>query len=121
MKKWIAVAGVSLIAAVAMVLSASAAGDTGKKHSPQPNTDGGTIAAISPNCITISLAPFYTLAPPAPPPKKVYVRIAMDRNTVFGTQEDPKKYGDFKVGDKVWVTYTNDSDRKYAIAILPRK
>ena len=34
MKKLIAAVGVSLIAVVAMVLSASAADDTGKKHSP---------------------------------------------------------------------------------------
>ena len=102
MKKLWTVAGLSLAAVLAMVLSASAADDTGKKHSPHLV---GTISAISADCITVTTK------------KDGDVKIAMDKTTVFGTKDDPKKCGDFKVGDKVFVAYSEDGDKKCATRV----
>ena len=104
MKKLIAVVGVSLIAAVAMVFSASAADspDAGKKHGPRVM---GTITAISADSITVDSK------------KDGEVKIAMDKNTVFGSKDEPKKCDDFKVGDKVVVAYTEDGDKKCATRV----
>ena len=102
MKKLIAVVGVSLIAVVTMVLSVSAADDTGKKHGPHLV---GTISAISPDCITVTTK------------KDGDVKIAMNDATKFGSKDEEKKCSDFKVGDKVFVAYTEDGDKKCATRV----
>ena len=106
MKKLWTVVGLSLIAVVAMVVSASAADDAGKKHSPHAV---GTVSAINPDCITVTTK------------KDGDVKIAMDKNTVFGDKKDPKTCADFKVGDKVFVAYTEDGDKKCATAVKVAK
>jgi len=106
MKKLIAAVGVSLIAVVAMVLSVSAADDTGKKHGPHLV---GTISAICPDCITVTTK------------KDGDVKIAMNDATKFGGRDEEKKCSDFKVGDKVMVAYKEDGDKKCATRVLTPK
>ena len=108
MNKLIAVVGVSLIAAVAMVFSASAADspDAGKKHGPRVM---GTISAISPDCITVKNKTGDD------------VKIAINDATKFGGKDEEKKCSDFKVGDKVMVAYKEDGDKKCATRVLTPK
>jgi len=42
------------------------------------------------------------------------VKIALDKNTKFGTKANPKAFSDFKVYDKVIVFYKEDGDKKCA-------
>jgi len=113
MKKLWTVVGLSLIAAVAMAVSASAA-EKGAKggDKPKPHQITGEVCAISPDCITVKSK------------KDGEVKIAMTNKTAFGTKAEPKKCDDFKVGDKVTVAYKEDGDKKCALAVrvpAPRK
>lgn len=113
MKKLWTVVGLSLIAAVAMVVSASAAEKGGKgADKPKPHQITGEVCAINADCITVKSK------------KEGEVKIALNNKTIFGTKADPKKCDDFKVGDKVTVAYKEDGDKKCALAVrvpAPRK
>jgi hypothetical protein len=97
--------GLSLIAAVAMVCSASAA-DTPEKTTdkPKPHTCTGEIVKISSDCIVVKN-------------RNGEQTFSMDDTTKFGTKDDPKKCDDFKVGDKATVAFKEDGDKKCAIAV----
>jgi len=107
MKKLWTVAGLSLIAAVAMVVSASAAENDGKAaDKPKPHQITGEVCAISAECITVKSK------------KEGEVKITLIKSTVFGTKADPKKCDDFKVGDRVVITYKDcGGDKKCALAV----
>ena len=103
-KLWTAV-GVSLIAAVAMVVSASAA-DKVEKGGDKPKTHQvtGEVCAISADCITVK-------------GREGEVKIEMDKSTKFGSKTEPKACSDFKVGDKVLVRFKEDGDKKCALSV----
>ncbi|MBI5819258.1 MAG: hypothetical protein HZA88_09735 [Verrucomicrobia bacterium] len=106
MKKLWTVAGLSLIAAVAMVVSASAAEKDGKAaDKPKPHQITGEVCAISADCITLKSK------------KEGEVKIELTKGTVFGTKAEPKKCDDFKVGDKVVVFYKEGDGKKCAVAV----
>ncbi len=103
-KLWTAIV-VSLVAAVAMVCSASAA-DTPEKGAEKPKSHmcTGEIVKISADCIVVKN-------------RNGEQTIAMNDATKFGSKDDPKKCADFKVGDKVSVAFKEDGDKKCAIAV----
>ena len=105
MKKLMTVVGLSLIAAVAMVCTASAA-DTPEKgaEKPKPHSCTGEIVKISTDCIVVKN-------------RNGEQTFVMNDSTRFGTKEDSKKCSDFKVGDKVAVRFTENGDRKCAVAV----
>lgn len=105
MKKLVTVVGVSLIAAVAMMCSASAA-DTPEKgvEKPKLHTCTGEIVKISSDCIVVKN-------------RNGEQTFAMTDTTKFGTKEDPKKCSDYKAGDKVTVAFKEDGDKKCAVAV----
>ena len=101
MKKLWTVVGLSLIVAVTMAVSASAAekadkgGDKPKRHQVT-----GEVCAISADCITVKNT------------KDGEVKIGLNDKTIFGTKTAPKKCDDFKVGDKVTVYFKEDGEKK---------
>lgn len=106
MKKLWTVVGLSLVAAVAMVVSASAAEKSDKGgDKPKPKQVTGEICSISPDCIVVKSK------------KEGEVKIAMTPKTVFGTKTEAKKCEDFKVGDKVVVFFKEDGDKKCATSV----
>ncbi len=107
MKRMLTVVGLSLIAAVAMVVSASAAEKDGKgADKPKPHQITGEVCAISAECITLKNK------------KEGEVKIELTKSTVFGTKAEPKKCDDFKVGDKVVVGYKEgDGGKKCAVSV----
>lgn len=105
MKKMWTAMGLSLVAAVAMVCSASAA-DTPEKgaEKPKPHSCTGEIVKISSDCIVVK--------------NRIGEQtFVMNDATKFGTKEDPKKCADFKVGDKVSVAFKEDGDKKCAVGV----
>ncbi|MCX6908006.1 MAG: hypothetical protein NTY01_08185 [Verrucomicrobia bacterium] len=106
MKKLWTVVGLSLVAAVAMAVSASAAEKSDKgADKPKPKQITGEVCAISADCITVKSK------------KEGEVKIAMTPKTTFGTKAEPKKCDDFKVGDKVVVFFKEDGDKKCATSV----
>lgn len=106
MKKLWTVVGMSLIAAVAMVVSASAADKPEKgAEKPKPHQVSGEVCAISADCITVKSR------------KEGEVKIELTKATTFGTKAEPKKCDDFKVGDKVVVYFKEDGDKKCATSV----
>jgi hypothetical protein len=96
---------VSLIAALAMVVSASAAekGKAGEKPKAAP-TCTGKIVSISADCIVVKN-------------RNGEQKFAVSEATKFGTRTEPKKCGDFKEGDAVQVSFKEDGDKKCALSV----
>ena len=107
MKKLTTIVGVSLIAAVAMLCSATAA-DAPEKGADKPkqHTCTGEIVKISSECIVVKN-------------RNGEQTFSMTDATKFGTKEDPKKCSDYKAGDKVTVSFKEDGDKKCATAVRP--
>lgn len=106
MKKLWTVVGVSLVAAVALVVSASAAEKSDKGgDKPKPKQITGEVCSISADCIVVKNK------------KEGEVKIAMTPKTAFGTKAEPKKCDDFKAGDKVVVFFKEDGDKKCATSV----
>ncbi|MBI5686019.1 MAG: hypothetical protein HZC54_13185 [Verrucomicrobia bacterium] len=105
MKKLWTVVGLSLIAAVAMVVSASAAekGKAGEKAKGAP-TCSGKVVSVSSDCIVVKN-------------RNGEQKFAVNEKTRFGTKTDPKKCGDFKEGDAVVVSFKEDGDKKCALSV----
>jgi hypothetical protein len=105
MKKLWTVVGLSLVAAVAMVVSASAAekGKAGDKPKGPP-TCSGKIVSVSAECIVVKN-------------RNGEHKFAVNDATKFGTKADAKKCSDFKEGDAVIVTFKEDGDKKCALGV----
>ncbi|MCX6900152.1 MAG: hypothetical protein NT105_15825 [Verrucomicrobia bacterium] len=105
MKKLWTVVGLSLIAAVVMVVSASAAekGKDGEKRKGPP-TCSGKIVSVSSDCIVVKN-------------RNGEQKFAVSPTTIFGTKKDPKKCEDFKEGDAVVVSFKEDGDKKCALSV----
>jgi hypothetical protein len=104
MKKLMTAVGLSLIAAVAVVCSASAADAPEKMDKAKGHSCTGEIVKISSDCIVVKN-------------RNGEQTFVMNEATRFGTKEEPKKCGDYKAGDKVTVAFKEDGDKKCAVAV----